>query len=142
MSIFPQDYSIRRSTNLNIEDNTIPLLKEYAIDFEKEEILVNEKGMFEIVEGLEAVKVRCFLALKIQRNRYLIYLDVGNNLKSLIGKDLTDINRNIRAMLEEALLDEYVKSIEDIKTYQEGNKVTVEFTINSIYGPYDWKESW
>ncbi len=142
MNIFPGDYNIRKNRNLNTEDNTIPLLKGYAIDFEKEEILVNEKGMFEIVEGLEAVKVRCFLALKIQRNRYLIYLDVGNNLKSLIGKDLDYINRNIKSMLEEALLDEYVKSIEDIKTSQEGNKVTVEFTINSIYGQYDWKESW
>ncbi len=142
MNIFPGDYNIRKNRNLNTEDNTIPLLKEYAIDFEKEEILVNEKGMFEIVEGLEAVKVRCFLALKIQRNRYLIYLNVGNNLKSLIGKDLDYINRNIKSMLEEALLDEYVKSIEDIKTSQEGNKVTVEFTINSIYGSYEWKESW
>ncbi|MBN1042366.1 DUF2634 domain-containing protein [Clostridium botulinum] len=142
MNIFPGDYNIRKNRNLNTEDNTIPLLKEYAIDFEKEEILVNEKGMFEIVEGLEAVKVRCFLALKIQRNRYLIYLNVGNNLKSLIGKDLDYINRNIKSMLEEALLDEYVKSIEDIKTSQEGNKVTVEFTINSIYGLYEWKESW
>ncbi|MBN1059333.1 DUF2634 domain-containing protein [Clostridium botulinum] len=142
MNIFPGDYNIRKNRNLNTEDNTIPLLKEYAIDFKKEEILVNEKGMFEIVEGLEAVKVRCFLALKIQRNRYLIYLNVGNNLKSLIGKDLDYINRNIKSMLEEALLDEYVKSIEDVKTSQEGNKVTVEFTINSIYGLYEWKESW
>ncbi|NFO86440.1 DUF2634 domain-containing protein [Clostridium botulinum] len=142
MSIFPQDYNIRKNRNLNIEDNTIPLLKEYAIDFEKEEILIDDKGKFTIVEGLEAVKVRCFLALKIQRNRYLIYLNVGNKLKSLIGKDLDYINRNIKSMLEEALIDEYVKSIEDIKTSQEGNKVTVEFTINSIYGSYEWKESW
>lgn len=142
MSVFPGDYNIRKNRNLNTEDNTIPLLKEYAIDFEKEEILINEKGMFEIVEGLEAVKVRCFLALKIQRNRYLIYLNVGNNLKSLIGKDLDYINRNIKSMLEEALIDEYVKSIEDIKTSQSDNKVTVEFTINTVYGPYDWKESW
>ncbi|MGN2336783.1 DUF2634 domain-containing protein [Clostridium cagae] len=142
MSIFPQDYNVRKTVNTINEDKAPKLLKEYAIDFEKEEILVNEKGMFEIVEGLEAVKVRCFLALKIQRNRYLIYLNVGNNLKSLIGKDLDYINRNIKSMLEEALLDEYVKSIEDIKTSQEGNKVTVEFTINTIYGPYEWKESW
>ncbi|WP_252214397.1 DUF2634 domain-containing protein [Clostridium sp. VAP41] len=142
MSVFPQDYIIRKTKIRGNENNTPELLKKYAIDFEKEEILVNEKGMFEIVEGLEAVKVRCFLALKIQRNRYLIYLDVGNNLKSLIGKDLDYINRNIKSMLEEALLDEYVKSIEDIKTSQEGNKVTVEFTINSIYGSYEWKESW
>ncbi|NFO31425.1 DUF2634 domain-containing protein [Clostridium botulinum] len=142
MNIFPGDYNIRKNRNLNTEDNTIPLLKEYAIDFEKEEILIDDKGKFTIVEGLEAVKVRCFLALKIQRNRYLIYLNVGNNLKSLIGKDLDYINRNIKSMLEEALLDEYVKSIEDIKTSQEGNKVTVEFTINSIYGLYEWKESW
>ncbi|WP_252254466.1 DUF2634 domain-containing protein [Clostridium sp. ZBS12] len=142
MNSFPKDYNIRKTTIRSNENNTPELLKEYAIDFEKEEILVNEKGMFEIVEGLEAVKVRCFLALKIQRNRYLIYLNVGNKLKSLIGKDLDYINRNIKSMLEEALIDEYVKSIEDIKTYQEGNKVTVEFTINSIYGSYDWKESW
>ncbi|NFI57539.1 DUF2634 domain-containing protein [Clostridium botulinum] len=142
MSIFPQDYSIRRSKIRSNENNTSELLKEYAIDFEKEEILIDDKGRFTIVEGLEAVKVRCFLALKIQRNRYLIYLNVGNNLKSLIGKDLTYINRNIKVMLEEALIDEYVKSIENVQTTQEGNKVTVEFTINSIYGDYDWKESW
>ncbi|NFM12030.1 DUF2634 domain-containing protein [Clostridium botulinum] len=142
MNIFPGDYNIRKNRNLNTEDNTIPLLKEYAIDFEKEEILIDDKGKFTIVEGLEAVKVRCFLALKIQRNRYLIYLNVGNKLKSLIGKDLDYINRNIKSMLEEALIDEYVKSIEDIKTSQEGNKVTVEFTINTVYGPYEWKESW
>lgn len=142
MNIFPQDYNVRKNKNLNTENKIIPLLKEYAMDFKKEEILINEKGMFEIVEGIEAVKVRCFLAFKIQRNRYLIYPYVGNNLKTLIGKELDYINRNVRAMLEEALLDEYVKSIEDIKTYQADNKVTVEFTINSIYGPYDWKESW
>lgn len=142
MNIFPKDYNIRKTTIRSNENNTPELLKKYAIDFEKEEILIDDKGKFTIVEGLEAVKVRCFLALKIQRNRYLIYLDVGNNLKSLIGKDLDYINRNIKSMLEEALIDEYVKSIEDIKTSQEGNKVTVEFTINSIYGSYEWKESW
>ncbi|MGN2371835.1 DUF2634 domain-containing protein [Clostridium cagae] len=142
MNIFPGDYNIRKNRNLNTENNTIPLLKEYAIDFEKEEILIDDKGKFTIVEGLEAVKVRCFLALKIQRNRYLIYLNVGNNLKSLIGKDLDYINRNIKSMLEEALIDEYVKSIENVQATQEGNKVTVEFTINTVYGPYEWKESW
>ncbi len=142
MNVFPGDYNIRKTKIRSNENNTPELLKEYAIDFEKEEILIDDKGKFTRVEGLEAVKVRCFLALKIQRNRYLIYPNVGNNLKSLIGKDLTYINRNIRTILEEALVDEYVKSIEDIKTSQEGNKVTVEFTINSIYGSYEWKESW
>ncbi|NFS12603.1 DUF2634 domain-containing protein [Clostridium botulinum] len=142
MSVFPGDYNIRKTKIRSNENETPELLKEYAIDFEKEEILIDNKGGFTRVEGLEAVKVRCFLALKIQRNRYLIYLNVGNNLKSLIGKDLAYINQNVRAMLEEALIDEYVKSIEDIRTSQSDNKVTVEFTINSIYGPYEWKESW
>ncbi|AIY81942.1 hypothetical protein U728_708 [Clostridium botulinum 202F] len=142
MSVFPGDYNIRKTKIRSNENNTPELLKEYAIDFEKEEILIDDKGKFTRVEGLEAVKVRCFLALKIQRNRYLIYPNVGNNLKSLIGKDLTYINRNIRTILEEALVDEYVKSIEDIKTSQEGSKTTVEFTINSIYGSYDWEKGW
>lgn len=142
MSIFPEDYtqgSSSGTTSVTTSTTTTPkLLKEYAIDFDAGEILLTN-GKFTIVEGIEAVKVRCWLALQIQRNRYIIYPSgIGNNLKSLIGKGLTYINKNIQSTLEDALVDgEYVTAIEDISVTQDGSVVTVDFTINSIYGSYD-----
>lgn len=142
MSIFPDDY-LNNNGRVTTQENTeISLLKEYAINFDTGEPLISSEGKFTIVEGLEAVKVRCYLALRIQKGRYFIYKDVGNNLKSLIGKDLSYINKNIQHLLEEALVDGvYVTGINDVETSQEGEKVTVEFSVNSIYGTYsDTKE--
>lgn len=140
MSIFPSDYSQgNNSTSTVTTTSTTPnLLKEYAIDFDTEEILVDENGKFTIVEGLEAVKVRCWLALKIQRNRYIIYPSgVGNELKSLLGKGISYINKNIQTILENALVDgTYVTAIEDITVTQDADQIIIDFKINSIYGSY------
>ncbi|NRT34556.1 Fe-S cluster assembly iron-binding protein IscA [Clostridium beijerinckii] len=145
MSIFPRDYNqaSNKSKNVITKSESLPLLKEYAIDFDSGEILTDEKGKFYIVDGIEAVKVRCWLALKIQKGRYLIYPNEGNNLKSLIGKDITYVNKNIQSILNEALVDGmYVTSVNNISIEQNGDTFTTEFTINSIYGSYNKEESW
>ena len=145
MSIFPRDYNqaSNKSKNVITKSESLPLLKEYAIDFDSGEILTDEKGKFYIVDGIEAVKVRCWLALKIQKERYLIYPNEGNNLKSLIGKDITYVNKNIQSILNEALVDGmYVTSVNNISIEQNGDTFTTEFTINSIYGSYNKEESW
>ncbi|WP_238858983.1 DUF2634 domain-containing protein [Clostridium sp. YIM B02569] len=145
MSIFPSDYNqaSNKSKNVITKSESLPLLKEYAIDFDSGEILTDEKGKFYIVDGIEAVKVRCWLALKIQKGRYLIYPNEGNNLKSLMGKDITYVNKNIQSILNEALVDGmYVTSINNISVEQNGDIFTTEFTINSIYGSYNKEESW
>lgn len=138
MGIFPIDYYRNYTTTSITSSSTPDLLKEYAVDFDTGEILVNDDGTFTIVEGLEAVKVRCWLALQIQRNRYLIYPSgIGNDLKSLVGKDLAYINKNIENILDDALVDStYVNSISDISCTLDSDSVTIEFTINSIYGSY------
>lgn len=142
MSIFPDGYGRNINKTTITESATPKLLKEYAIDFEKSEFLLDENNKFIIVEGIEAVKIRNWLALKIQRNRYLMYMNIGNNLKSLIGKDLSYVNKNIQSILDEALIDEYTTSIENIEVAQDNDKFTVEFTINTIYGSYSKQESW
>jgi len=117
---------------------TPKLLKEYAIDFETGEPLLDANNKFIIIDGIEAVKVRCWLALKIQRNRFAMYMDVGNNLKSLLGKDMAYVNKNIQAILEEALIDkEYVTAIKDTAVTKNENTMIVEFTVVNIYGSYD-----
>lgn len=144
MSIFPSSYGSRNiTTTRNTTSNTPPLLKEYAIDFDTGKFLLDEYNNFIIVEGLEAVQVRCWLKLKIQRNRYLIYMDEGNKLKSLIGKNLAYTNKNIQSILDEALVDNtYVKFVDNVQITIDGDKCIVEFTINSIYGSYYKTESW
>ena len=141
MSIFPDDYG-RRNNTINNKESKPKLLKDYAIDFETGQFIQDAEGHNQIVEGLEAVKVRNWLSLKIQRNRFLIYMDVGNRLKSLYGKDLAYINKNIKAILEEALVDEYTTAIEDIVVTTDDDIYTVEFTLITIYGSYTVKESW
>jgi hypothetical protein len=141
MNIFPDDYG--RNNNITANKITPPkLLKDYDINFETGQIIEDEKGHNIIVEGLEAVKVRNWLALNIQRNRFLIYMDVGNEVKSLYGKDLAYINKNIKAILEEALIDEYTTSILNIVVAADGDNYTVDFTVITIYGSYTTKESW
>lgn len=142
MSIFPDDYGRSSNTIITTGTTTPKLLKEYAINFETGEFLLDENNKFIIVEGLEAVQVRCWLALKIQRGRYSMYMDVGNNLKSLIGKDLSYVNKSIQNYLNEALVNEYVKAVENIEVTKDGDEFTTEFTINSIYGSYSKQESW
>ncbi len=139
MSIFPESYKRNNLKTTNVTMSTTPdLLKEYAWDFDTEEILIDENGKLTIVEGLEAVKVRVWLALQIQRNRYLIYYSgIGNRLKSLIGKNSAYINKNIQSLLDEALVDNiYITSISDITCTLDDDIVTIEFTVNSIYGSY------
>lgn len=137
MGIFPEDY-YNNHTNITTQEKTeTPILKEYAIDFKTGEPLISKDGKFTIVEGLEALKVRCYLALRVHKGRYFIYKNVGNNLKSLFGKDLAYINKNIQGLLEDALVDgTYITGITDIITSQEGDKVTIEFAIQNIYGTY------
>lgn len=140
MGILPSDYNRRNTTTTSITKTTStpPLLKEYAVDFDKSEIIIDSSGKFSIVTGLEAVKVRCWLALKIQINRYVIYpTGIGNNLKSLVGKSIEYVNKNIQSILNEALVDGmYVTSIQNITVTQSNDSGTIEFTVNSIYGSY------
>ena len=71
----------------NITDTIIPLLKEYAWDFDKDEIILDKNGKFIIVEGVEALKVRNYLSLKIYKGRFFFFFyKVGTRLKDLIGK--------------------------------------------------------
>jgi len=140
MGIFPDSYARNTITNAITTTTTITpkLLKEYAIDFDTGEIAIDDNGKFTIVEGIEAVKVRNWLALQIQRNRYIIYpSNFGNELKTLIGKGISYINKNIQKLLEDALLDGiYVTSLKDISVTPNEDKVTITFTIDTIYGSY------
>lgn len=109
--------------------------REYEIDFSTGELTGR------IVEGLDAIKVWIYLALRVPRYRHVIYSwDYGNELETLVGQGYTQdhLELEVNRMLEEALLiNENILSIDNLEVTQESDKISVSFTANTLYGEVD-----
>ena len=123
----------------NIADTGVPLLKEYAWDFEKDEIILDKNNKFIIVEGVEALKVRNYLSLRIYKGRFFIYKNkVGTRLKDLIGKSRSYISSRVQEMIYEAIVDDvYVTDIDNFEINYVNDKVFVTFDVINIYKNYN-----
>ena len=123
----------------NVANTSVPLLKEYAWDFAKDEIILDKNGKFIIVEGVEALKVRNYLSLKIYKGRFFIYKNkVGTRLKDLIGKSINYISLHVEEMLYEAIVDNiYVTDIDNLEINYVNGKVFVTFDVINIYKNYN-----
>ena len=123
----------------NIADTGIPLLKEYAWDFDKDEIILDKHNKFIIVEGVEALKVRNYLSLRIYKGRFFIYKNkVGTRLKDLIGKSRSYISSRVQEMIYEAIVDDlYVTDIDNLEITYVNDKVFVTFDVINIYKNYN-----
>lgn len=135
MNNFPTEVA----TPTNITDTGIPLLKEYAYDFDRDEIILDKNGKFIIVEGIEALKVRNYLSLKIYKGRFFIYKNrVGTKIKDLIGKSINYVSLHIEEMIYEAIVDNrYVTDIDNLEINYVNGKVVVTFDVINIYKNYN-----
>ena len=126
-------------TPTNITDTNIPLLKEYAWDFDKDEIILDKNGKFTIVEGVEALKVRNYLSLRIYKGRFFIYNNkVGTRLKDLIGKSKNYVSLRVEEMIYEAIVDNvYVTDIDNLEINYVNSKIVVTFDVINIYKNYN-----
>ena len=133
------NFPIEVAAPTNITDTGIPLLKEYAWDFDKDEIILDRNGKFIIVEGVEALKVRNYLSLKIYKGRFFIYKnEVGTRLKDLLGKSRNYISLRVEEMIYEAIVDNiYVTDIENLEISYINDKVIVTFNVINIYKNYN-----
>lgn len=135
MNNFPTEVA----TPTNITDTGVPLLKEYAWDFDKDEIILDKNGKFIIVEGIEALKVRNYLSLKIYKGRFFIYKNkVGTKIKDLIGKSINYVSLRVEEMIYEAIVDNiYVTDIDNLEISYINGKVIVTFDVINIYKNYN-----
>lgn len=133
------NFPIEVAAPTNITDTGVPLLKEYAWDFDRDEIILDKNGKFIIVEGIEALKVRNYLSLKIYKGRFFIYKNkVGTRLKDLIGKSINYVSLRIEEMLYEAIVDNiYVTDIDNLEINYVNGKVVVSFDVINIYKNYN-----
>ena len=136
MSLFPTDFYNNKINN--VKENEIPLLKDYAIDLDTGEVILNELGQATIVSGIDAVIAQAYRKIHTDKGRYIIYSsNYGSEFKKLIGKGKSYGDTYAYQMLVDCLVDnKYVIGISDFYTVLEKSKYSIIFTMNSIYGDY------
>lgn len=136
MSLFPNDFYNNKINN--VKENEIPLLKDYAIDLDTGEIILNDLGQATIVSRLDAVISQAYRKIHTDKGRYIIYSsNYGSEFKKLIGKGKSYGDTYAYQMLVDCLVDnKYVIGISDFYTVLEKSKYSINFTMNSIYGDH------
>ena len=133
MSLFP---FISNADEVKV-DNSFPLYKEVAWDFEKD-IPIIQNGDFKIIEGNDAIKVWAYKALLTPRYSYSIYSwDYGSELLDLIGKAYTPslTKEEAKRYIKEALLiNPYILEVTVIDTYFKNDLLSADIKITTIYG--------
>ena len=133
MSLFP---FISNDDEVKV-DNSFPLYKEVAWDFEKN-VPVIENGDFKIVEDNNAIKVWVYKALLTPRYNYSIYSwDYGSELLDLIGKAYTPslTKSEAKRYIEEALLiNPYILEVTVMDTDFKNDLLSADIKIVTIYG--------
>ena len=133
MSLFPFISS-------NIEeikvDNSFPLYREIAWDFEKDTPII-QNGDFKIVESNEAIKVWAYKALLTPRYNYSIYSwDYGSELMDLVGKAYTPslTKEEAKRYIKEALqINPYILDVEITNVSFKDGLLGATVKIQTIY---------
>ena len=133
------EWDILNVTTTPIEEN-LPVFKQYAYDFEKNEFLFDGDGNMILLEGNEALAVWLVKMLKTARFTYLAYSDgYGCEVYEWMGKVTKKqfaISEMRRLLTESIMTNPYIKAIDAIEFNhdQRGNRLDIEITLSTIYG--------
>lgn len=133
MNLFPE-LSV---ANLS-DEKRLPMYREWAFDFETEKFKVKH-GKYYLVEGLEALKIWIYKALKTERFIFNAYSNnYGNEVSTLIGtvEDEDILFSEISRYIEEALLvNPYIVSVGDFSfSHIKSGEISVKFRVGTVYG--------
>ena len=132
MSLFP---FISNTDEVKV-DNSFPLYKEVAWDFEKDTPII-QNGDFKIVEGNEAIKVWVYKALLTPRYNYSVYSwDYGSELMDLVGKAYTPslTKEEAKRYIKEALkINPYILEVEIIDITFKDSLLSATVKVKTTY---------
>ncbi len=137
MSIFP---FIDASGSSDTKDgDNLPMLREYAYDYETNELKLDATGRTYLVEGNEALRIWIFKALTTARFRHTAYsATFGQEYEDqLIGHSMDgDVVRlEMERFITEALMpNPYIKRLENFEFENTTWGLSVTFFCTSIYG--------
>jgi hypothetical protein len=130
MSLFP--FATDTELALATPEVTASSIKEYGIDFS------SGKLTGKIVEGVDALEVWAYLAIKAVRYKWIIYSwYYGAECKSLIGYSYSEeyLLSEVQRYLEECLLEnEHITGVEDLEVSQIKDKLYIKFTMVTDVG--------
>ena len=120
------------------EEETYTMPVEYGIDFATGQ-LTGKK-----VSGKEAIKVWIWLAFRAERFRYPIYTwDYGIELEEYVGQPNLEefADTDIKESIKEALLiNPYITAITDWSSRVDGERLYLDFTVETDYGELEVSE--
>lgn len=113
-------------------DQTEEISKEFGIDFETGQLTGK------MVEGVEAIKVWLYFALRIARYRYQgISWEYGSDLEELYGKSHSKdyVNLEVNRMVREcALVNQDITGVEVTDISLDGAQLKGNVSIETVYG--------
>lgn len=117
---------------------SLPLLRELAVDFEAGQPVIGPEGDFLQVTGLEAARVWVWRALRGDNTRFVWSAHTeryGHQFHLLDGRPLPEAESRLIAMVREALLVcPYITGVERFSFTREGARLTAAFTVRTVYG--------
>lgn len=115
----------------------LPIYKEIAWNFQTDTPII-EEGDFKIIEGIEALRVWIYKAIKTARFQHEIYSwDYGCEITNLIGKGFTKslIVSEVKRYIEEALMiNEYIEEVHSIEVDLIDDRLNVSVGVDTHYG--------
>ena len=116
---------------------SLPLLEEWAFDFEAGRLLVTD-GQMRRVTGLDALKVWMYKALCTARGRFKAYsASFGSDLEDLVGGTYSPaaVRTEAHRMVTEALLvSPYIHAVSGVDAALEGGLLAIRCTVATAYG--------
>lgn len=113
------------------EEIEVSIPKEYAWDYEKNDFKLKD-GKFQIVEGIEAIKIWIWKALKTSKAIYPIYSeDYGQEFEELIGKGISKSlaeSEAERLTLECLKENEHILGISNFRADKSKDVLSITFT--------------
>ena len=130
MSLFP--FATDEETSLASTEVTASSIREYGLDFKSGRLTGK------IVEGVDALCVWAYLALKAKRYRWIIYSwGYGDEVYDLIGYSYSEeyLNSEVRRYMEECLFEnEHITGVQDLEVSQIKDVLHIKFTLVTDVG--------
>lgn len=130
MSLFP--FATDEEISLASTEVTASSIREYGLDFK------NGRLTGKIVEGVDALCVWAYLALKAKRYRWVIYSwGYGDEVYDLIGNSYSEeyLRSECRRYMEECLFEnEHITGIEDLEVSQTKDVLHIKFRMITDVG--------
>lgn len=126
------------TTATETTQESLPVFKELAWDFDRNRFLFNKDGSPKIVEKNEAIKIWVMHALLVERYRYLAYFDdYGIELEPFVGTGPNDGGRTselYQYVKEGLLVNPYILDVIALSTKRDHKKITMTLQLATVYG--------